>query len=413
MLSQEQKTQFSELLEELGQTLDISESQYDTAVRSYQAVGNQLSKPESALAPYEPEIIPQGSFLLGTMIKPVNEKDDLDIDLVCQLTGKKQSWSQYDLKKEVGNQLKSSSTYGSMLDKEGRRCWTIVYADSSNYHMDILPAIVDTGVKIILEKAFSAGPVAQVREMAIRITDNERGDYYTESNHKLWLKSNPFGYSRWFYDRATINTHSNFLELRASSIKPVPKYQKQKLPLQRVIQILKRHRDLMFNGDEDKPISIIITTLAARAYNKETSIIEALQNIISQMPRFIEEKYNPTTDRMVKWISNPVNPEENFADKWEDHPKRQENFYKWLRAVQSDIDAATFQKDYGLHNVAEALKQPFGDSVITKALASYGEKQLLLRETGNLRMASGTGTLGTMGRTNIRQHTPYGSLSDE
>lgn len=40
-------------------------------------------------------------------------------------------------------------------------------------------------------------------------------------------------------------------------------------PLQRAIQIMKRHRDMRFNGhrDEDhKPISMIITTLAAKLY---------------------------------------------------------------------------------------------------------------------------------------------------
>lgn len=42
--------------------------------------------------------------------------------------------------------------------------------------------------------------------------------------------------------------------------------------LQRIVQILKRHRDIMFNGDEDKPISIIITTLASRAYRGETNL---------------------------------------------------------------------------------------------------------------------------------------------
>ena len=60
----------------------------------------------------------------------------------------------------------------------------------------------------------------------------------------------------------------------------MPAYKEKKSPLQRVVQILKRHRDLMFNGDESKPISIIITTLAARAYNKETDVLDALVNVV-------------------------------------------------------------------------------------------------------------------------------------
>ena len=197
------------------------------------------------------------------------------------------------------------------------------------------------------------------------------------------------------------------------SVKPVPQYQKEKLPLQRVVQILKRHRDLMFNGDEDKPISIIITTLAARAYRKETSILEALQNIIDRMSYLIEDKLNPKTGRMVKWVGNPVNEEENFADKWEETPKKQINFYNWLEAVQTDIKHALDQKDKGLQWVMEALKEPFGEQVVTKAFSNYGDKQLLLRESGGMKMASFTGAIGSVGRTSIPKHTNFGVQKDQ
>ena len=50
MLTQEEKKQFSEILETLGETLDITETQYNTAVSSYGAVGEWLAKPESSLA---------------------------------------------------------------------------------------------------------------------------------------------------------------------------------------------------------------------------------------------------------------------------------------------------------------------------------------------------------------------------
>ena len=79
-LTREQKDQFSEIFAELGESLDITESQHDAAVKSYQFVGNWLAAPESPLSPYRPKIEPQGSFLLGTMTQPVHEEDDLEID---------------------------------------------------------------------------------------------------------------------------------------------------------------------------------------------------------------------------------------------------------------------------------------------------------------------------------------------
>lgn len=142
MLNKEEKLQFSEIFETLSETLDITESQYKAVVSSYGAVGDWLSMPESLLAPYKPVIRPQGSFMIGTMIKPVCEEDDLDIDLVCELSGKSPTWTQYHLKQVVGNRIKENKVYENMLQKEGRRCWTLKYADISNYHMDILPSLV-------------------------------------------------------------------------------------------------------------------------------------------------------------------------------------------------------------------------------------------------------------------------------
>ncbi len=72
MLTIEQRKQFNEIFEELGRNLDISETEHNNAIKSYQAVGGWLSQEDSILAIYDPEIIPQGSFLLGTIIKPIN-----------------------------------------------------------------------------------------------------------------------------------------------------------------------------------------------------------------------------------------------------------------------------------------------------------------------------------------------------
>lgn len=407
MLTQEEKKQFSEILETLGETLDITETQYNAAVSSYGAVGEWLAKPESSLAPYKPVVRPQGSFMLGTMIKPICEEDDLDIDLVCELTGKNSQWTQYHLKQVVGNRLKDNETYKKMLNEEGRRCWTLMYSDSANYHMDILPSLVCNGYNIVLEKAFSNITLDKdYKSLAIRITDKKQSNYYTDTIAENWMKSNPFGYGRWFFNAADVLSLRKSIML-SEAVNPVPKYNKEKLPLQRVVQILKRHRDIMFNGDEDKPISIIITTLASRGYNKETSIIDALTNVVSNMRNYIESRYDSNAGRMVKWIPNPVNPEENFADKWIEHPQREKNFYKWLDQVESDVQ--TIVRKRGLQYIAEAMKKPFGEQTVTKTFSTLGERNLNLRESGALKMATGTGILSLVGSVTAATHNFHGN----
>lgn len=404
-LTQEQKEQFSKILEEVGKALDITEEQYNAAVTSYRFVAEWLSASDSLLSPYHPEILPQGSFLLGTMIKPIHEDDELDVDLVCRLEGKRYEWTQYNLKQIVGDRLKAHGTLKRLLrSPDGRRCWTLDYADTAKFHMDVLPSIVSRGYKIILERALSANYTNDAESLAIRITDKESQNYLTAFDPSYWLKSNPFGYALWFEERAKLALSN--IRMMSEAIQPVPKYQKEKLPLQRIIQILKRHRDMMFDGDCDKPISIILTTLAARAYNKETNIIEGLLNVVDQLSTFIEERFSYEHGRVIKWISNPVNALENFADKWPENPKKERNFYNWLSQIKVDLNNALNQK--GLHNIQEALQKPLGNKIVTTAFNNYGGSLLKLREQGQQHMATNTGMLGASGIL-LKNHNFHGT----
>jgi hypothetical protein len=148
--------------------------------------------------------------------------------------------------------------------------------------------------------------------------------------------------------------------LRAS-IEQVPEY-RVKTPLQRVVQILKRHRDMVFQKDpDDKPISIIITTLAAHAYNNEADLLDSMINVINGMTRYI------LTENGVTWIANPVNPLENFADKWREHPQREQKFRGWLRQVREDLGRII--KDEDIRNAEEILKPRFGIRAVNGALS--------------------------------------------
>ncbi len=380
------KEQFSEILETLGENLDISETQFNAAVASYKTVGDWLSKEDSELAPFNPTVKPQGSFILGTIIKPIADEDDLDIDLVCELSKKKDSWTQFDLKKIVGDQLKANKKIDDLLDKEGRRCWTLKYRQKSDnlnekYHMDILPAITREGYNIVLNKIYTkAFSTEEVDKLSISITDNKSDNYYYSNSPEEWNKSNPFGYARWFFSKATIQQTKKVFSLN-ESVKPVPTFQKNRFPLQRVVQILKRHRDILYKDKSEearknKPISIIITTLASHAYKGETNIVDALVNVVNTMQDYIKD-YNPNTGEKEKWIGNPINSLENFADKWKEFPNRQTHFYDWLEEIRKDFKNMTSQAQRGLSFVNESMTKPFGEKLIEKTFSSYKNKGLL------------------------------------
>ena len=403
MISIESKKLLSEILEQVGDNLDITPKQHDDIVARYKAVGTWLADEESDLAPYKPTVLPQGSFLFGTMIKPVAEDDEIDFDLVCRLVGKKENWTQADLKKIVGDRLKAHGKYEEMLRKEGRRCWTIGYSKETKFHMDVLPAIVSQDYQVLLEKAFSANEYEDESALAIRITDNTADNYESSSNPDEWPKSNPFGYANWFRQQASLIIRK--AKLFNESVAAAPDFEEDKLPLQRAVQILKRHRDILFDGDEDKPISIIITTLAGLAYNKETDVVDALLNILSLMEDHIKDDYDIDRGTWIKKISNPVNEEENFADKWPDHPQRRKNFYKWLAQAREDFGALPAQR--GLDTIKESLEKSLGSDPVTKAFSNYANKTTKARESGNLYSAAKSGVLGSVGAA-VKSHNFYG-----
>ncbi len=401
-MTTDQQKQISVLLNEIGKALDVTKTEYDHITTSYKAVGSYLAEDPSPLKAYSPQIRPQGSFLLGTAVRPVSEDADLDIDLVCELTKKPSFWTQHTTKNAVGGRLKSSGVYGPMLDKEGKRCWTLIYADGK-YHMDVLPCVVNEGYTTALEKMLASSDAVVSDTTAIRITDKTRSDYMTETDSDKWPKSNPFGFAKWFYNIAYRPTNLQRTINLKEAIAPVPKYYETKAPLQRVVQLMKRHRDIMFDGNEDdKPISIIITTLAGRAYNDATDLLAALQHIARNMTSYIE---GTPGHRVIK---NPVNASENFADRWKPENKKEECFYKWVNKLQADVDRLIAAAGQGLNKLQALFEELFGEKISKASFKAYGDQILEQRKAGKLTAAAGAATLGSGIGTKVAAHNFFG-----
>lgn len=423
MITTQQKNELEDILDILGENLSITESQHDAAVKSYQAVGNWLTNPDSELSDYSPVVSPQGSFIIGTTIQSIDPDGDIDLDIVCELNGKKENWTQKDVKDLVGNQLRNHKKYDSILDEEGRRCWTLRYRENGNpkerYHMDILPAVNTSGHSIIKERAYLNLSNQKIEDLVLSITDKEKTpDYFTNTNPSTWYQSNPFGYAIWFMRKAEAvkGTKTKMFSLN-ESVKPTPKYQKQRLPLQRVVQLLKRHRDFMFKdySEEDKkqkPISCIITTLATHAYNGEDNIMDALLNVVNNMENFIETRIDPATGKQIRWISNPVKTRENFADRWAlPNSKREKFFLDWIKQLK--IDFGIFNAPFNRITLSESLKKSFGEVPVTKTFSDIGNMMKSLTESGNNNVDRTAGVIGSVSATfanvsKIKAHNFHG-----
>lgn len=358
----------------LVEELDMPDSAYEAAANRYHDLGKWLSdKARSQSAQYSPSVFPQGSFRLGTAIKPW-KREDYDLDLVCNLAAgmTTATWTQEKLKQLVGADLNAYREERGIQDKleEKRRCWRLNYQDALKFHMDTLPSIphAENTRRILQERMIKAGtPEAlshDVAELALAITDNKHPQYRQISAD--WRISNPEGYARWFESR--MRQAQKLLESRAymekaAKVEDLPVY-RWRTPLQRAVQILKRHRDVMFEKNPDgKPISIIITTLAARAYGGEPDIPTALERILSTMGALVSQS-RPR-------VPNPVNPIEDFADRWGTSEglrlHLEQNFSLWLTQAKADYEIMVASRDQD--DLAKQAMLKFGADLNKSTLA--------------------------------------------
>lgn len=321
-------------LEALVAELEIPKSRYEQATSRYISLGEWLHRDASAIRKFDPQVYVQGSFRHGTAIKPLTEREEYDVDSVVELRRLlKSQVSQATLKRAVGAEITAYARAHGMERpvRERRRCWTLDYADGAQFHLDAVPALSNGQDQRVLLEA--RGLDQRWADTAIAITDNETPNYEQITNG--WPRSNPKGYGKWFRERVVVAVERR---RRAggvyADVESMPTY-KIKTPLQSAIMILKRHRDMMFVGrGDERPISIILTTLAAHAYNGELTVGTALVAILARMDHFIQF----VDGRYV--IPNPTDPLENFADKWEAHPERAEAFFEWLLHAREQFTQA-------------------------------------------------------------------------
>ena len=343
------------VLEQLIEALDLPDSAYEKAEKRYKDIGAWLEGEQSDCSTLSPHVFAQGSFRLGTAIRPLNEAEEYDIDLACKLREgvSKQSHTQEAIKSLLQRDIEAYRKYRGIAApvEPKHRCVRLEYQDDLSFHMDIVPCIPEEALRrtLIKESMVRAGAelelASRVTELTVAITDDRHAGFRRICDD--WLISNPEGYAQWFEFR--MRQAKAFLMERAEMVKvarvdDLPYYQ-WKTPLQRCVQLLKRHRDEMFKRNAaSKPISVIITTLAGRSYRGESDIGDAMNNILERMDTFIAD-YTPR-------VANPVNPAEDFADRWSmpkyAHLRLEENFRTWLAAARayfkgiSQSDDATF-----------------------------------------------------------------------
>jgi hypothetical protein len=379
------------LIESVCQSLEISPSQNQLARQRYEGVGDWLARADDRLLATI-AIRLQGSVAIGTTVKPIGTNEH-DVDLVAHVRDVEVAVSPASLKKSIGDRLRSSGYYAGLLE-EMPRCWRLNYANE--FHLDITPSIPNPSCRM-------------------------GGELVPDKTLRIWKASNPQGYRAKFDRRAALaprirrSIGKAFDSARADAdIEPYPENPGLKGILRRVVQIAKRHRDVHFI-DEDvalAPLSIIITTLASRAYEycvanfEYGDELELVCDVFRRMPDMMQ--VDVVNGRQVWHLWNQTTEGENFCEKWNNDPRRAVAFHSWHAKALLDLE--TLAAAEGLDQMRRLLGSIFGTAPATKAIDALTERMNRARSGNLLSVGRAAGLIvGTAARsTPVRANTFFG-----
>lgn len=378
-----QREQTGSLVSTICQKLELTEAQRKRAEDSYKAITGHLKErfPQADVLLY-----PQGSMAHHTTVRPFGRLEH-DLDLVCELSGFDCEITAAELYKLVHEALEFGPWKEKLKPKN--RCIQIAY--KGDFHLDVVPSLR------------CAPPVG-----AIRVPSRDRDDY---------VSSNPKGFKEYFDE--VVAKQLRFEELVAfankearalkAEVEPLPCYPGIDLkPLQRVVQLLKAHRNHYFyNRGGFVPSSIVITLCAARVYERladkgevfETGL-DAMYAIVSQIHRPIAD---PSPDPACT-LCNPRNREENLVEGWKNEDWS--TFVDWQKSVIEFIQQADARMpESDKHRL---LKSHFGEDSANKTLVAYGERVRDLAQRKSIIATAGGGLAVTAPGKGAANKTFYG-----
>ena len=296
--------QFAEFLRD---EVNINQSRLDRLETAVGAVNDYL---KDNLPGYQ-TMEKQGSYALGTLIKPVDNNDEYDADIQIVMNPNPK-WEAQDYVHAINKTLAGNKNYVEKLRLK-TRCVTVDYA--GDFHLDTVPRVTSDGKHYVCNRV-----------------DNKFEE--TDGN----------GYRDWFNEKNRI-TGGN---------------------LKRVVRLLKHLRD---HKNSFTAKSILLTTLAGntiKASDKGTAAVstvaDTLETVLSRMNDYLQQHPN-----MPK-IKNPVLPTENFNRHWDQ--RRYANFRSRIQSYAGTAKQA--KAEPSAEKAIKLWQELFGDSFGKGGSASGG-----------------------------------------
>ena len=263
--------QFAEFLRD---EVNLNQSRLDRLETSVGAVNDYL---KDNLPGYQ-TMDKQGSYALGTLIKPVDDNDEYDADIQIVMNPNPK-WEAKDYVHAINQTLAGNKNYVDKLRLK-TRCVTVDYA--GDFHLDVVPRVTINGKHCVCNRI-----------------DNK------------FEETDGTGYRDWFNGKNRI-TGGN---------------------LKRVVRLLKHLRD---HKNSFTAKSILLTTLAGNAIKVSdegtaavSTVADTLETVLSRMNDYLQQHPN------MPIIKNPVLPTEDFNRHWD-----QRRYANFTNRVQSYAQTA-------------------------------------------------------------------------
>ena len=288
---------YSPFTEFLTDEVNLSQNRLDRLETSVGAVNDYL---KDSLAGYQ-KMEQQGSYALGTLIKPMDDNNEYDVDIQVMMNPNPK-WEPEDYVNEVFKTLQGNKNYVDKLRLK-TRCATIDYA--GDFHLDVVPCVTSGGRHYICNRV-----------------DNQ------------FEQTDGTGYRDWFNERNRI-TGGN---------------------LKRVVRLLKYTRD---HKNSFTAKSILLTTLAGDTIKPSdagteavSTVADTLETVLTRMNGYLQQHPN------MPAIRNPALPTETFNRHWD-----QRRYANFKNRVQAYARAANQAKAEPSSEKAIKLWQDlFGDT---------------------------------------------------
>ena len=286
----------SEFQEFLSDHVNLNQTRLDKLESGVRGVNDHLKDHLSGHQKMER----QGSYALGTLIKPVDDNDEYDADIQIVMN-ENPKWEPRDYVLEINRTLAENKTYADKLRLKNR-CVTVDYA--GDFHLDVVPRVTIKGKHCICNRI-----------------DNK------------FEETDGAGYRNWFNDKNKIAGGN----------------------LKRVVRILKHLRD---HKNSFTAKSILLTTLVGNTIKasdegKESvsTVADTLDTVLTRMNDYLQQHPD------MPEIKNPVLGTENFNRHWD-----QRKYANFRDRVQSYARTAKRAKaEPSSEKAIDLWRELFGD----------------------------------------------------